>query len=678
MRFWPLICLFLTLEINAQTKINNNWYFGANAAINFNTVPPSSVNNSAMNTYSSAVTVSDPQTGKLLFYSNGNSFWNAYHEMIDSSVKGPAVQDVIAIPLNAYKQQYMVFNQGTCFWLDMAARNGRGRFVQRKTFVIENSLNRITAVKHCFSESYWLISIKNNSFYAYLVHANGQIDAPVISYNSGLRYTNYLGDFVTSADGNYLGITVYSPNGTTYIEPQLFKFDKRCGTVADEVIRLPMYPDNDRPHGMAFSPDSKWVYVSYGFQESQLLQYEVLNPVNNTVIARSSENFNQMAQGPDGKIYITTHIGGIPSNKMDVIHYPNQQGLACQYQENYLRLNGNTNFEVPNMVLNHTGTCSSNSGFTIQADTALCDGQTTFFKIKGDTSGLDLIHWFFADTHQLNAQALGSKTQHVYVYPGTYQPFLVLQSCQKRDTFYFQVQVSKREIFDLGRDSTLCYGDSLHLGNGSLKGPYLWNNGDTSAYLWAKKPGIYNLSLMHKGCISSDSIQIKQHPQLKTILGDRYYICEEEKELVVLDAGKGFKKYIWLPTQDTTQWIEVRKIGAYYVVVSDYRGCHGKDEAQVDDRCNLRIFIPNAFTPNGDLLNDRLHIAFDHLVDFEVSIFNAWGELLFRGDAAHEWDGSYRGQKVPQGVYLLQVKVNGYLNKQAVEQLFRSSLHVVY
>jgi gliding motility-associated-like protein len=148
--------------------------------------------------------------------------------------------------------------------------------------------------------------------------------------------------------------------------------------------------------------------------------------------------------------------------------------------------------------------------------------------------------------------------------------------------------------------------------------------------------------------------------------------------LVVLDAGKGYKKYIWFPSNDSTQWIEVRRVGNYFVVVDDYRGCKGKDEAQVDDRCNLRVFIPNAFTPNGDGLNDRLHIYVEHATGFETSIYNAWGELVFKGDAAHEWDGTYKGNNVPQGVYLVKVNAVGFLNKFGVEQSFQVGLLVLY
>mgnify|MGYP000405522385 CR=1 FL=1 len=81
---------------------------------------------------------------------------------------------------------------------------------------------------------------------------------------------------------------------------------------------------------------------------------------------------------------------------------------------------------------------------------------------------------------------------------------------------------------------------------------------------------------------------------------------------------------------------------------------------------------------NGDGLNDRLHIYVEHEVSYETFIYNAWGELLFEGHAAQEWDGTYKGTKVPQGVYLVKVNVNGFLNKYGVSQSYQGTLQIIY
>lgn len=73
------------------------------------------------------------------------------------------------------------------------------------------------------------------------------------------------------------------------------------------------------------------------------------------------------------------------------------------------------------------------------------------------------------------------------------------------------------------------------------------------------------------------------------------------------------------------------------------------------------MFIPNAFTPNGDNLNDRFTAEGLFFESFELKIWDRWGKLLFlTRDAADGWDGTIGGQHAPEGVYVFQIAVKGY------------------
>ncbi len=64
------------------------------------------------------------------------------------------------------------------------------------------------------------------------------------------------------------------------------------------------------------------------------------------------------------------------------------------------------------------------------------------------------------------------------------------------------------------------------------------------------------------------------------------------------------------------------------------------------------LFHPTAFTPNGDNLNDVFTVFGQYVVDFEMHIFNRWGELLFTtNDITTGWDGTYKGNDMPEGTY---------------------------
>jgi gliding motility-associated-like protein len=67
---------------------------------------------------------------------------------------------------------------------------------------------------------------------------------------------------------------------------------------------------------------------------------------------------------------------------------------------------------------------------------------------------------------------------------------------------------------------------------------------------------------------------------------------------------------------------------------------------------NPNLFYPTAFTPDGDNLNDQFNVFGQYITEFEMNIFNRWGELMFSTQALDEgWDGTYRGKEMPEGTY---------------------------
>lgn len=72
--------------------------------------------------------------------------------------------------------------------------------------------------------------------------------------------------------------------------------------------------------------------------------------------------------------------------------------------------------------------------------------------------------------------------------------------------------------------------------------------------------------------------------------------------------------------------------------------------------------MPNAFSPNGDGINDiyKAKDGYQSLTEFHAYIFNRWGQKLFEwNNPADGWDGTYRGKPVKDGVYFCLVKARG-------------------
>ena len=75
-----------------------------------------------------------------------------------------------------------------------------------------------------------------------------------------------------------------------------------------------------------------------------------------------------------------------------------------------------------------------------------------------------------------------------------------------------------------------------------------------------------------------------------------------------------------------------------------------------------KLEMPNAFSPNGDGINDiyRAKNNYQIIVEFDAYIFNRWGQKIYEWhDPAGGWDGKFNGKDVKQGVYFVLVKAKG-------------------
>lgn len=98
----------------------------------------------------------------------------------------------------------------------------------------------------------------------------------------------------------------------------------------------------------------------------------------------------------------------------------------------------------------------------------------------------------------------------------------------------------------------------------------------------------------------------------------------------------------------------------YHLTITNEVGCTATDTVTVFVIPNYDIFIPNAFTPNGDGFNDEFQLFINTKVVqyMSMQIFNRWGEKVYESsDLNFKWDGTYKGVKVPSGVYTYQIKL---------------------
>ena len=95
------------------------------------------------------------------------------------------------------------------------------------------------------------------------------------------------------------------------------------------------------------------------------------------------------------------------------------------------------------------------------------------------------------------------------------------------------------------------------------------------------------------------------------------------------------------------------------LTVVNANGCETILQDSVTVYPPLHVYIPNAFTPNGDGINDSFGMIGEGYLYYDLEIFDRWGNIMrkgrFRDDTA--WDGTYRGKLVPSDMYIYRIYV---------------------
>lgn len=684
-----VVFIFSSIVLFGQ-KHQYNWLFGENNAIEFDkTTAAANItpNNSAKSRISASI--SDSTTGELLFYTDGNTVWNKNHQIMPNgnAINATFALGVIAVPNPSNPKQYYIFtidNKSDLAYtsVDMSLNGGLGEVTSKAIFLAKNTSKVITAVKHKYNNSYWLISHSNlfpeqNSFLTYGITVNGVSNVAVVSAAGKTGGTTY-GVLVSNGAGNKLALT---DNNAADGEAQVFDFDKECGIISNAKTLHKETTWSGASYGAAFSPDDSKLYISYWFTECQLIQYSGAAYDNWGLITKNNRNFTDFQLGPDNKLYITINYFGAPTTDISVLHNPNNAFSGVGYQAKFLDLGVNSvngNYEFPNFINDNSNPDPSSYNPTISF-IDVCVGDSTRFSITGISSPPDSLWWQFIDTNSTSTTSSLINPKHVFSQKGIHTVVVSYYRCGIELIFFKQVNIIEPQQISLGVDTGFCHNDTLVLKTDAIGMKHLWSTGETTETIVAKQGGIYWVQVTSPVCKVTDSIEVTAYPPILINLGGDFTVCEHDTaDLVKLDAGKGYKNYKWAPTNDTTQWIIVKQAGDYYVVVEDYRGCKGDDGSKIARLCNFDFYIPNAFTPNGDGINDVFKTTALDIEDYEIEVYNLWGERVFNTNTPeYGWDGIYKGKQSPQGVYLYKVKFKGLSNKQLRNYNFKGNVSLL-
>ena len=108
---------------------------------------------------------------------------------------------------------------------------------------------------------------------------------------------------------------------------------------------------------------------------------------------------------------------------------------------------------------------------------------------------------------------------------------------------------------------------------------------------------------------------------------------------------------------------ETGTYAAVLVVKSD-KGCLDTMIKTIFVAEDYGIFVPNAFTPNGDGINDIFQPKGYGITKYELDIFDRWGEKIFQTNQfEHGWDGTIKGISIKNDIYTWRIKLTNVFGK---------------
>ena len=202
---------------------------------------------------------------------------------------------------------------------------------------------------------------------------------------------------------------------------------------------------------------------------------------------------------------------------------------------------------------------------------------------------------------------------------------------------------------NLGPDTFFCSNEEFTLNPGSFAS-YLWNDQSTKNYVNPTHTGIYWVHVINKdGCAGTDSIHLDEVASPNNFIGRDTFLCSPDLLLKPIDSNI---TCIW---QDGTTASEfhVKGYGTFTVKMWNEKGCMSEGSITIKSNCPPTVFTPNAFTVNGDGLNDVFKPTYINIVSAVFKIYDRWGKLVFEtNDMNKGWDGKQNGQAMPADVYV--------------------------
>jgi hypothetical protein len=342
------------------------------------------------------------KSGDLLFYSDGLTIYNKNHETVQNGTElfdfdfNNLWQGSLFLPLPGHPDSTLFFTHKWkiigdtvssftyCFdmhfsLIDHKGNQGKGKVVDKMQVFNTDTIvcGGIKAAQHANGRDWWfLIAAPNGDlWYRYLLTPDGLQRQPDQQMDSIAFMNSVLFQSSFSPDANWFARYDF------FADLSVFSFD-RCSGLLEQKIRLHVPDQMYNVGGVAFSPNSRFLYVAttdtiyqFDMQQPDFVSTKTVVGVWDGVLVDVYPKdtfsfywplkFFMLQLAADGKIYGTSP--GVTSNYMHVIHNPNEAGIACNFEQRGFYAPVHIGYATPNLAHFNTGKLAGSACDTLSS-----------------------------------------------------------------------------------------------------------------------------------------------------------------------------------------------------------------------------------------------------------------------------------------------------------------------
>jgi gliding motility-associated-like protein len=282
------------------------------------------------------------------------------------------------------------------------------------------------------------------------------------------------------------------------------------------------------------------------------------------------------------------------------------------------------------------------------------------------------VAWDFGDPASGSNTSSQRNTVHTFSAPGSYVVrFEVNEPCLGL--------VSRQRTISIGGAEAVVYPAScrdksdgaIALSTSSINNPvFTWNlapplSGDSIGNL---SPGQYQVLITGDSvCPLNLELEVGLGPDAdpRPELPEKVLYCDGDN--VALYPGP-FDAYLWSDGSTGAEY-PVTDTGLVVVTVTNAAGCTGTAEAEVSLNCFTGLWMPSAFTPNDDGLNDFFGPVSGLPETLELSVYNRFGQqVFFTNEFGKAWDGRYKEELAPPGIYVYKARYKPFGEEERMQR----------